>query len=177
MIMFTVSCSCRGSVDCTVRLRICHSTSSSKVLYWIEIWCLWRPLECTELIVMSVEPVWDHVCCVTWSIILLVAIRNWVDCGRKWTILQRGVAFKWCSVYIKGPNVPRKHSPHHYTKTSLTQGRTDPWTREIEIHRTRQCFSCSFGEPMPTVASVFCFYLTGGEMLFWMVFGTILRKL
>lgn len=30
-----------------------------KVLYWIEIWWLWRPFEYSELIVMFKKPVWD----------------------------------------------------------------------------------------------------------------------
>jgi len=29
-----------------------------KVLYWIEIWRLWRPLEFSELLVMFKKPVW-----------------------------------------------------------------------------------------------------------------------
>ena len=56
----------------------------SKVLYWIEIWWQWRPLEYSELIVMFKKPVWDGVSFVTWCIILLEeAIRRCVNCGHK----------------------------------------------------------------------------------------------
>ena len=53
-----------------------------KVLYWIDIWWLWRLLENSELIVMFKKPVWDDLSFLTWCIILLeVAIRRWVHCG------------------------------------------------------------------------------------------------
>ncbi len=55
-----------------------------KVLYWIEIWWLWRTFELSELIVMFKKPVWDGLSFVTWCIILLeVAIRRWVYCSHK----------------------------------------------------------------------------------------------
>ena len=56
-----------------------------KVLCWIEIWWLWRPLEYSELIVVFKKPVWDDMSFVTWCIILPeAAIR------------------RWCTVVIKG---------------------------------------------------------------------------
>ena len=59
-----------------------------KVLYWIEIWWLWRPLGYSELIVMFKKPVLDHLSFVTWFMILLeVAIRRWVHCGHKGMVM------------------------------------------------------------------------------------------
>ncbi len=53
-----------------------------KVLYWIEIWWLWRPWV-KELIVMFKKPIWDDLSFVTWCMILLeVAIRRWVHCSQ-----------------------------------------------------------------------------------------------
>ncbi len=37
--------SCCRFVGCTSMMRISRSTTSQKVLYWIEIWWLWRPFE------------------------------------------------------------------------------------------------------------------------------------
>ncbi len=55
-----------------------------KVLYWIEIWWLWRPFEESELIVMFKKPVWDDLSFVTWCIILLeVSIRRCLYCSHK----------------------------------------------------------------------------------------------
>ncbi len=57
-----------------------------KVVYWIEIWWLWRPFVESELIVMFKKPVWDDLSFATWCIILLevasedrytVVIKGW----------------------------------------------------------------------------------------------------
>ncbi len=61
----------------TQLLQICR-LHIPKMLYWIEIWWLWRPFEKSELIVMLKKPVWDDLSFVTWCIILLeVTIRRW----------------------------------------------------------------------------------------------------
>ncbi len=54
-----------------------------KMLYWTEIWWLWR-LEYSELTVMFKKPVWDDLSFVTRRVTLMkVAIRRWVHCGHK----------------------------------------------------------------------------------------------
>ena len=58
----------------TQLLQICwqhiHDTNLllqhiSKVLFWMEIWRLWRPVEFSELIAMFKKPVWDDLTFVT----------------------------------------------------------------------------------------------------------------
>lgn len=39
--------------------------------YWNEIWWLWSPFQYSEWTVVLKKPVWDHLCLMTWCIILL----------------------------------------------------------------------------------------------------------
>ncbi len=97
-----------------------------KVLYWIQIWWLWRPFEKSELIVMFKKPVWDDLSFVILSCIILleVSIRRWVHCSHKGIYMvsnntQVGCSVYRCSIGTKGPKVaPRKYPPHHYTTTT-----------------------------------------------------------
>ncbi len=54
-----------------------------KLLYWIEIWWLWRPFEESELIVMFKKPVWDDLSFVTVYYLAGSSIRRWVHCSHK----------------------------------------------------------------------------------------------
>ncbi len=81
---------CHDSI--TQLLQICrlhiHDENLSfhhipKVLYWIEIWWLWRSFEQSELIVMFKKPVWDDLSFVTRCIILLEVHQKMVHCSHK----------------------------------------------------------------------------------------------
>lgn len=64
-----ISRSCHIFVDCTSMNRNSHRVP--EVLYWIEIWWLWRPVQYSELITMFKKPVWGDTNFVIWSVTLL----------------------------------------------------------------------------------------------------------
>ena len=152
-----------------------------KVLYWIEIWWLWRPLEHNELIVMSVEPAGDD--CVLCDMVHYPAgshkvSRLWplrdspgqqLYSGRLWHLKAAQFQLRRCLMCAKKTffTVHLYHQPE-----PLTQDRVDPWIHvvygkywhyaaDIEICQSRWHFSNlslpSFGVSVPTVTSVSCY--------------------
>lgn len=103
-----------------------HATNRPLYHYWVGIWWLLWLLEYTELVVVCMEPAWDNLCCVTWCFILLeVAIRRWLYCGRKGMhtvssstrLLGCGTS-EMLSWYLGAYCVPRKCCPQPNTTTS-----------------------------------------------------------
>lgn len=103
-----------------------HATNRPLYHYWVGIWWLLWLLEYTELVVVCMEPAWDNLGCVTWCFILLeVAIRRWLYCGRKGMhtvssstrLLGCGTS-EMLSWYLGAYCVPRKCCPQPNTTTS-----------------------------------------------------------
>lgn len=65
--------------------------NSPKVIYWIEIWCLCRPFEYHEVIVMFKKPLWDDLSFDTWfQYPAEAAIRWW------YIVVIKGQTWPWC---------------------------------------------------------------------------------
>lgn len=90
---------------------VTQSTSTTSLLYWIEIYLLWRTFEYSALAVMFEKPAWHDVSFVTGCCVCPPA-----GCCHQLT-------FKWCSVGTKGSKVCH-HQHLHQPKLSI-QGRTD----------------------------------------------------
>lgn len=57
----------------------CWHDSIAQLIYWTEIWCLWRSSECSDLIVMLKNPVWVGLSFVTRCAILLGTLWSYMD--------------------------------------------------------------------------------------------------
>lgn len=71
-----------------------------KVLYWIELWWLWKSFECSELAVMFKKQVWDYLNFLTWSVKMATlvikgltsSIKSWPNqTGKSWIHLVLGL--------------------------------------------------------------------------------------
>ena len=100
----------------------------SKVLYWIEIWWLWRPLKYNERIFMFKKPSWDHLSCVTWCSILLEMLHL-VHKGMN-AISNSTAVLNNTKLVSSDPQCAKKITPTslHYRQLPelLIQGRMDP---------------------------------------------------
>lgn len=86
--------------------------NSPKVIYWIEIWCLCRPFEYHEVIVMFKKPLWDDLSFDTWfQYPAEAAIRWW------YIVVIKGQTWPWC--LKEHHQQPERHTyAHtHYLKT------------------------------------------------------------
>lgn len=92
--------------------------NSPKVIYWIEIWCLCRPFEYHEVIVMFKKPLWDDLSFDTWfQYPAEAAIRWW------YIVVIKGQTWPWClkESLLWCPNTTSSlsdtHTHTHYLKT------------------------------------------------------------
>lgn len=116
--------SCWWFVSCTSMIWISNSTTSKKVLHWIELWWLWRSFEHTECIAVFKKPFWGDLSFVTCRVILLKAdTERWLHCGHKGTdiITNHIQVFKWCSFDTNGPKVCWEIIPHTITSAAAAR--------------------------------------------------------
>ncbi len=120
----------RASRSCC-RLSATHPWCESPVpphpimVYWIEIWWLWRPrVKWTHCHVQETSLRWFELC----DMVHYPAgssIRRSVHCSHKgmtWSATILDLVFKRCSIGTKGPKVCQENIPHtnlHTTTTSL----------------------------------------------------------
>ncbi len=155
----------------------------------------WRPLECSELIVLFKKPIWDYLSSVTWH------SSSWEFPSQDgYTVVIKGYGHVeqqysdrlWhvndAQLVLSGSKSAKKISPtplyHHHQPELLIQGRMDPcfhvvyakfWpyhlnvTAELRL-QTRQPFSnlllSSFGEPVWIVA-LFSLFLAARSGTLW----------
>ncbi len=127
-----------------------------KVLYWIEIWWLWRPFGKVATIMSpscsrnQSEMIWalwhGALSCWKWSSEdgYTVVIKGWTWSA---TIFREAVAFKQCSTGTKGPKVCQENIPHTITPPPPA------WT--IETRQDGSMLSCSLRQIL-TLTSECC---------------------